>query len=172
MNTTSHRRSPLERRQHSPSRAHPRFAERALRNALQAIIVDETGEQHTPSPDFPWHDNTRETPRAMLPCERERTMLRAAIRQGCTTPERVLTYFLARIADAMADFAQPVDVSALVYTRLVQEQAEALEAQSLARALPSPERWQHAVRETRDVIHAAHVFCQMPGFAPVDGAPR
>lgn len=157
MKATSHHRPTLERRQSNAPPMDPRISERRLRVALHAVIARD-GTQLTPAPAHPWHDLTRDEPRAALPCTREREMIHAAIRQGCTTPNQVLSYHLARIADDMAQFDDAPTVSDVCYVRLMAEQAEALEAQALARAFGTPEAEARAAIESEDAITALRLY--------------
>lgn len=154
--STNHQGLTLER--HRPSNsAEPRMALRRLRVALHALIAYPGG-QNTPRPESPWHDLTRNEPRATHPCEKERAMIAAAIRQGCTTPDQVLSYFLARLTDAMAEFPIEIRVSDVCFVRLMAEQAEALEAQALARGLGTDDAYTVAERETADLIPLAQLY--------------
>lgn len=162
MKTTSPRPAPLEGRQ-PHQRMHPRIAERHLRVALHGVICDAhaVSGQRTPAPEHPWHDLTREEPRTALPCAKERTMLHAAIRQGCTTRDQVLTYFLARIADAMGQFpdAAAFRVSDILYVRAMAEIAEAQESIALAHTVPSDDTRAAAVREGREALPLIELLC-------------
>jgi hypothetical protein len=171
MKATSHQGPTLERRQPA-AMLDPRMALRRLRGALAAVVTK------YPEPAWPWEDNSRKTPRSPVPCEKERDMLSAAIRQGCTTRDRVLTYYLVRIQDSMAQFpdAAQFTLSDILYVRAMAEQAEALEAQARARALPSPEHCDAAARETREAIGAQQLLCELyergdalpfPPFPPI-----
>lgn len=157
--STSHQGTPLARRQ-STHRVEPRIAEQRLRVALAAVIADQTAPtgQRTPEPDHYWYDNSREQPRAPLVCEKERAMLHAAIAQGCTTPMQVVSYYLARLTDSLAQFPDERRLSDVLYVRLMAEEAEALEAQALARGLGTVEARAAAVRETRDEIGIAELY--------------
>jgi hypothetical protein len=163
MKTTSHQPAPLERHQ-SNARIDTRMALRRLRVGLHRVITCEQG-QRTPEPAHPWHDLTREEPRSALPCEKERTMLHAAIRQGCTTPERVIEYRMLQLADDLAQFAQPAELSEILYIQMMAEQAEAFAAQSRAHALPSPAHTEAAIRETEEanVVQRAYVTLMRHG---------
>jgi hypothetical protein len=160
--STNHHRSPLERHQ-SNRRVHPRIAEKQLRVALHAVIVDGTAPsgQRTPAATaWRWHDLTRERCGA-LPCADERAMLADAIRSGCTTRGQVLTYFLARIGDAMAHFpdADTVRTSDILYVRAMAEIAEAQESIALAHTLPSAETRAIASREGREAHQLLELVC-------------
>ena len=171
MKATSNQGPTLERRQ--PAAAiHPRMAEKRLRVALGAVATK------YPEPNWPWEDNARKEPRAPLPCEKERDMLAAAIQQGLTTRDRVLTYYLARIADSMAQFpdAGRFALSDILYVRAMAEQAEALDAQARARAIPSPAHCDAAARETREAIGVQELLIEIyergdalpfPPFPPI-----
>lgn len=153
-----------------PTSADPRMAIRRLRVALHALIAFPGG-QNTPRPESPWHDLTRKDPRATHPCEKEREMISAAIRQGCTTPDQVLSYFLARLTDAMAEFPTEVKVSNVCFVRLIQEEAEMVEAQAEARGLATDEAHERAIRETADVIPLAQLYVAGAFRRPL-GVPR
>jgi len=139
------------------------MAERRLRVALQAVIADPTAPsgQRTPTPDHAWYDNARTDPRSTLPCEREREMLHAAIRQGCTTPLKVVSYFVERIADTLAQFPEQLLVSDVLYVRLMIDEAEALEAQALAHGVPTPEHIADAIVQTREAIVMQQLECAL-----------
>lgn len=158
--STSHQGSPLARRQSEP-RVDARIAEQRLRVALHAVIADSSARsgQHTPSPEHFWHDNSRDEPRAPIACEKERDMLNAAIAQGCTTPMRIVSYYLARLTDSLAQFPEELLVSDVLYVRLMAEEAEALEAQALAQGMPTAEHCAAAVRETREAITVQLLEC-------------
>lgn len=159
MKSTSHQGAPLARRQ-SAHRVEPRIAAQRLRVALQAVIADPSAPsgQRTPEPEHFWHDNSREDPRAPLVCEKERAMLHAAIAQGCTSPMQIVSYYLTRLADSLNQFPEQLVVSDVLYVRLMAEEAEALEAQALARGLGTVEARAVAVRETQDVIGVAELY--------------
>ena len=149
MKSTSHQRAPLARGHRDP-RCDPRIAERRLRVALARVIDGHAA----PEPAYAWHDNSRTDPRAPLPCEKERAMLAAAIRAGATTRDAVLTYYLARIADTLAEFpdAHAVRTSDVLYVRAMAEIAEATEATMLAHTCPDAPHRERAVRELREAI--------------------
>jgi hypothetical protein len=159
MNATNHHGAALARCQ-SGHQMDPRLAVRRLRNALHAVIVSDesVSGQRTPVPEHAWHDNTREQPRSALVCEKERAMLADAALQGCTTPDRIIEYFLVRIDDALAQFPSEYSARELVYLKLAIDEAEALEAQSIDRALPSPEHHRAALAATKHVALDAEVF--------------
>jgi hypothetical protein len=162
MNATNHHGAALARRQ-SGHRMDPRLAERRIRNALQEVIRNPAlpSGQRTPCPEYPWHDNTRAEPRAQLVCAKERELLEAAISQGCTTPAQVIEYYLVRIEDSLAHFESPHEARELVYIKLAIDEAEALQAQSVDHALPSPEHRRAAVEATHRVELDARLFCEL-----------
>lgn len=155
---------------HQPQHRDQRMAIRRLRVALHALIAFPGG-QNTPRPESPWHDLTRNDPRAVHPCEKERAMIASAIRQDCTTPDQVLSYFLARLEDAMAEFPNDITVSTVCYVRLMAEAAEMVEAQTLARGLGTDEAYTAAERETADIIPLAQL-CVAGAFRRPMGVPR
>lgn len=144
-------------RQSNHAHIEPRHRLRRLRIALHALIAYPGG-QNTPEPEAPWHDLTRAEPRAAHPCEKERAMIAAAIRQGCTTPDAVLRYFIARLTDAMAEFPNNITVRDVCYVALIANEAEAVEAQTLARGLGTDEAHERAIRETADIIPLAQLY--------------
>jgi hypothetical protein len=86
-------------------------------------------------------------------------MIHEAIRAGATTPERVIRYRLAQMHDDLAQFAEAPLLEELLYVELIREQAEAIEAQSLLRALPTPAHRDAAIRETEQASVIGRVFC-------------
>lgn len=142
-------------------RIDPQIAERRLRVALQAVIADPTApsSQRTPTPEHFWHDNSRTEPRAPLVCEKERDMLAAAIAQGCTTELQIVRYYLARLADTLAEFPDAPRVSDACYILYAAEHAEAIERAAIARALPTQENRETAIREIEEANLAGRAFC-------------
>ena len=162
MKATNHHGATLARRQSGHPTMDPRLAERRIRIALGAVICASTPSgQRTPSPEHAWHDNSRAEPRSPLVCAKERAMLADAARQGCTTPDRIIEYFLVRIEDALAQFPAEYSARELVYLKLAIDEAEALEAQSIDRALPSPEHHRAALEATKRVAFDAEVFLSL-----------
>lgn len=168
MKSTNHQGLRLESQSNHPG---PRRRLFRLRLALHAMIAFPGG-QNTPEPEAPWHDLTRNEPRASHPCEKERAMIANAIRQGCTTPDQVLSYFLARLEDAMQEFAPPVRVKEVCFVRLIAEAAEMVDAQVLARGLDTSEARERAARETEDVIGIAQLYVAGTRNPVSMGAPR
>lgn len=168
--TTNHQGLRLESHQ-GPTLAEPRMRLRRLRVALHALISFPGG-QNTPTPESPWHDLTRNEPRATHPCEKERAMIANAIRQGCTTPDQVLSYYLVRLDDAMQEFSPSVRLADVCYVRLISEGAEAVEWQTKAKGLNTPETHERACRETEDVIGIAQIYVAGTRNPVSLGAPR
>lgn len=133
-------------------RMDPRVAERRLRVALADLVT------RTPTARTPWDDNRRREPRSALPCEKERAMIHSAIRNGCTTPERVIGYRLFQMRDDLAQFEEAPDVGELLYVQLIREQAEALDAQSQFHARRTPAHAEIAIKETEDVVTLGRAF--------------
>lgn len=145
----------LARRQ-TPPRLDERLALRRLRIALMAVII-----ARRPEPTHAWDDVARTDPRAALPCEKERAMVHAAIHQGLTTPERVIDYRLFQMADDLAQFDEAPQLAELLYVRLIQDEAEALDAQSIDHALPSPTHHVAAIAATQQLVRDARVFLEL-----------
>jgi hypothetical protein len=137
------------------NRIEPRLAARRLLIALAAVPT------RTPMPGHAWHDLTRTDPRSAMPFAKERGMIHDAIKQGCTTPDRVISYRLAQMKDDLAQFAEAPNVVELVYVQLVTEEAEAVEAQTLAHALPTAANRDAALRETEEASTIARAYCSL-----------
>lgn len=133
-----------------------RLAERRLRVALAEIIADAPS---YPEPRWRWEDVARTQPRSSMPFKREREMIHSAIREGKTTPEHVIRYYLARMHDDLAQFAEAPLLEELLYRQLINEQVQAIDAQSRAHALPSPAHIDDAIRETEESTLLGRVFC-------------
>ena len=104
---------------------------------------------------------TRKQPRVKLPDERERRIIHQAIRDGKTTPERVIHYRLFQLQDDLAQFDDSPALQDLLYLELVREQIEAIDAQSLAHAIPTPAHLDAAVRETEEASLVGRAFCAL-----------
>lgn len=173
MSSTSSKRTRLAPGQRFHRDDRERFALRRLRNALADVIRDPAAlsGQRTPEPAYPWHDLTRETPRAALPFEKERAMLHAAIRQGCTTREKIVRYRAAQLLDDFAQFPDEGRALDVLYTNLVTEEAEAIEAQTIAHALPTETNREAAIRESREAIGVMELECKVLELYPLPTHP-
>jgi hypothetical protein len=92
------------------------------------------------------------------PFARERDMIHEAIRDGDDAGARDP---LSARADARRSRAvrRGAALEELLYVELIREQAEAIEAQSLLRALPTPANRDAAIRETEESSVVGRVFC-------------
>lgn len=133
----------------------PRMAVRRVRVALAGVITK------TPEPSHFWYDITREEPRAAMPFEKERDMLHAAIRQGCTTPKRIMLYRITQLQDDLSQFAEAPLLAELVMQHLITEQAESMAAISLAHAMPTAAHREEAIRETEEASFLGRVACEV-----------
>lgn len=154
MHTTKTSQVNLAIHQTAP-RQDPRIALRRVRVAFAELVTK------APVPGHAWHDVTRTDPRTRLPCEKERAMIHDAIRQGCTTPDRVIRYHVARMQDDLTQFPEAPLLEELLYVQLIREEAEALDAQSIAHALPSAEHQEAAIRATAQVARDARLYCTL-----------
>lgn len=140
----------LARHQTQP-RLSPRMAERRLRVALANVLTK------TPMPRHAWDDNTRTDPRCTVACDREREMLHQAIRQGCTTPEKVVEYYLVRMADSLAQFDEAPLLEEMCYLQWFKEQGEAHDAVARLHVLPTHEHRESAIREVTEASFLSRV---------------
>ncbi len=152
MKATSMTQTKLAVHQSAPP-TDPRMALRRMRVALAEVITK------APTPQHFWHDLTREDPRSALPFEKERSMLHAAIAQGCTTPERIIRYRLAQMHDDLAQFAETPLLEEMLYVELMNEQHEALHAQARAHAFPGDSLEMDAIRETEEANVVMRAYC-------------
>lgn len=133
-------------------RVDPRVQLRRLQVAFIAIVH---GARRMPDR---WYGLTERNRTCSYPFEREREFIHEAIRNGCTSPDRVISYHLTRLQDDLAQFPEALDASEVLYRRLVTEQAEAIEAQTLAHALATEEARERAVRETEEAITLGQLY--------------
>jgi hypothetical protein len=142
-----------------PERVHPKLTARRRLNALVELFADATRK-----PDA-IHAQTRKQPRSTLPDERERTLIDEGIASGAISPERLIRYRLFQLQCDLAQFPSAApQLEELIYVRLVREEAEAIEAQAIARALPTPANRADAVRESKEAVAALSLY-----VAAVDG---
>jgi hypothetical protein len=161
MKATQHHRAALAGR---PTEGlHPRIAHRRRLSAFVELFTDASRK-----PDAVYAIQ-RKDPRVKLYDEREREIIHQGIKDGVISRERIVRYRLSQLLDDLAQFPHDVPVSDVVYVRLMAEQAEALEAQAIARALPTSANRDAAVRETKDAIAMQHIACvalEQGTFAP------
>lgn len=134
-------------------RLDPRMAMRRLRVAFSSVVIT------TPEPRHPWDDVRRKEPRSALPCEKEREMIHAAIRQGCTTPDRIISYRITQLQDDLAQFHETPLLEEMLYQHLIREQAESMDAVTRAHAMPTPAHRDAAIRETEEASLVGRMFC-------------
>lgn len=144
----------------------PRLEKRRRRVAFVEIVADA---RRLPAA---WYAHTRRDPRNKLPSERERELIHEAIRAGATTPERVIAYRLFQMRDDLAQFSETPALAELLYVQMIREEAEAIDAQSTAHALPTPAHLDTAVRETEKASLLGRAFCVLArsGRLPLHGA--
>lgn len=137
-------------------RPDPRMALRRMRVALAEVIT-----QAPTSMADAWYDVSRKEPRAALPCAKERAMIHAAIADGCATPESVIRYRLFQMHDDLTQFGEAPLLEELLYVQMIQEQAEAIDAQSRAHALGTTTLELQAIRETEEATVLQRAYCAM-----------
>jgi hypothetical protein len=163
MSTESHTAN-LEVRRPAGS-TDPRILMRRLQVAFIGIVA-----QAKRMPDR-FYDLTEKNRKVSYPFERERDFIHEAIHTGATTPNRVLTYYLARIQDDMAQFNEPLRALDVCYVRFMAEFAEAVDKVTLAHGLGTDEAYTAAERETADIIPLAQL-CVAGAFRRPMGVPR
>ena len=91
-----------------------------------------------------------------------RACAHAAAQIGGTTADETRVRILRAVLAFGAWVIEPLDdvapIGALLYTELMREQAEAIEAQSLARGLGTAQARANALRETQEAITAQRVW--------------
>jgi hypothetical protein len=133
----------------------PSEAESRL-NALRVAFIDLcTGAKRLP--DL-WYGLTERHRSISFPFERERMWVHKAIKLGATTPAQVVQWRLAQLADDLAQFPGDVRISDVCYVQYAAEHAEALEAAATARAFPTRENRDTAIREIGESNTAARAF--------------
>lgn len=141
-------------RQHH-SRLDPRMAMRRLCVAFIGIVH---GAKKMPAT---WYELTRKDRVVHFPFERERTFVHAAIREGATTPEKVVAWRMAQILDDLAQFRAAPSAQELIYVNVIREQVEAIDAQSKAHAHPNETHRDRAIRETEESIAALQLYLSL-----------
>lgn len=145
----------------------PRIAVNRLRVAFIGLVS-----QAKRMPDC-FYDLTEKNRKVSYPFEREREFMHKAIHQGCTTPNAVLTYYLARLADDLSQFDRPVTARELCYVRLMAELADVAESGTLARGLGTEDAVRTFQREAAEVIPIAHLAAAGACFPlPMGATPR
>lgn len=149
-------------------RSHPRIEWRRRLNALAELFLDVARK-----PDA-LYALTRRVPRCKLPDEKLRTMIHDGIRAGQISRARLIRYRAAQLQDDFAQFPDEASSQQVLYVQLMLEQAEAIEAQTVAYAMPTEGNRVAAVRETREAITIAELQCAMmlPSHPLPHGAHR
>jgi hypothetical protein len=172
MFSTTKRRATLARCPHRGEAREPMDPRMVFRRRREAFV--ELFADASPKPKAV-NAITRTDPRTKLYDERQRAIIHAGIRDGVISRERIIRYRAQQLLD---DFAQYPDEGGSsreqLYVRLMLEQAEAIEAQTVAHALPSEGNRLAAVRETREAIAIAELQCAvlLPSHPISMGASR
>jgi hypothetical protein len=135
-------------------RIEPRVTLRRLHVAYHEIVA---GAKRMPKC---WYDLTRNRP-TRFPFERDREYVHAAIREGATTPDRVISWRLKQLADDLAQFSEPLEMNELFFVRLICEQAEAADAQTRAHAMPTSLNRDLAIKETEEAWLLGRLYCAL-----------
>lgn len=149
--TESHR-APLARRP-IPTGISPQLEHRRRRNAFVELFTDAV---RKPAAIYAL---TRKEPRCQLPDEKQRALIHKGIRDGVISRARVIRY---RASQLLGDFAQfPDEAGAIdvLYVQAMVEVAEMVEAQTIARAMPTEGNRDVAVRESREAVAVVELHC-------------
>lgn len=140
-------------------RVSPQIEERRRLVAFAELFAD------APRKPDALHALTRREPRCQLPDEKQRSMIHDGIRAGVVSRERIVRYRATQLLDDLAQFGDTdADAVDVCYVRAMIEIAEAVEAQTVARALPTDANRLAAVRETREAV--AELQCHVLTLPP------
>jgi hypothetical protein len=104
---------------------------------------------------------TRKDPRCKLPDEKQRTMIHNGIRDGMIARARIIRYRAAQLLDDLAQFPEESCPNDLTYVQTMLETAEAIEALTIAKGMPTEANRVAAVRETREAIATSELHCHL-----------
>lgn len=105
------------------------------------------------------YDLTRAEPRCQLPDEKKHRLIHQGIKDGVISRERLIRYRATQLLDDLAAFPDAGTPAEALYVPFMKELAEAVDAQTVARGVPTPANVDHAVRETREAIVVAEFRC-------------
>jgi hypothetical protein len=152
MHTTEQNRAPLARRPLA-DRIHPRLEMRRRLSAFVELFAD------APKMPAALNNLTRAEPRTKLYDERQREVIHAGIRDGLICRERLIRFRASQLMDDFAQFPDEASAHVVTYVRLMLEEAEAVHAQTIAHAMPTPGNIDTAIRETKKLVAVAELEC-------------
>lgn len=100
----------------------------------------------------------RKDPRAKLYAERERKVIHDGIRAGLIPRARLIRYRLTQLLDDLAQYPGTAPTTDHLYAAAMREVAEAVEAQTMAHALPTDEHRTIARTQTREAVAAQELL--------------
>lgn len=138
-----------------PARLTERLAEAGRRDAFLALFAN------APRKPDAIYELSRAEPRALLPDERQRRMIHEGIRDGYISRDQIVAYRAMQLLDDLAQFAGSQSAADALYVAFMKEAAEAVEAQTMAHGVPTPENKATAARETDDLVAVASMRVAM-----------
>lgn len=105
----------------------------------------------TPKPEWSY-EFTRGEDRRRHPAELERKLLHAGIAAGEITKEAVIAYRAAQLHDDLKAFGGNVEPGEALYVEFMTQAAEAVEAETVAKGMPTPQNISNAIRQLDDVV--------------------
>lgn len=128
-----------------------RLAEMARRDAFLALFVN------APRKPEAIYELQRSGCRTQLPGERQRRLIHDGIRAGYITREQVIQYRASQLQDDLAAFGGTIEPDEAVYVAFMTETAEAVDAATKAKGLPTRENVERCIAETREAIAVAEI---------------
>lgn len=167
MPATESSRSLLAKRRPSPLQIpeHPRVVRRRRLEAFLELFSDARRKPPV------IYELQRAEPRVTtLPDDRQREIIHDGIRAGLIPRERMIRYRAQQLLDDLAQYPDETSASGApseaLYVRLMTETAEAVEAQTLAHAMPTEANRERAVRETQESAAIAELQCRVLEMTP------
>ena len=141
---------------------HPRLVRRRRLAAFVELFND------APRKPDALYELQRAEPRVKgLPDDRQREIIHDGIRAALISRERIIRYRAQQLLDDFRQFPDEASATDVTYTRLMLEEAEAIEAQTIAHALPTPSNIDAAIRETRELVAVAELECRILELYPL-----
>jgi hypothetical protein len=107
------------------------------------------------------YELTRAEPRSVvIGDEKQRRLIHEGICAGYITREQVIRYRASQVRDDLAQFADARQADDTLFCALMTEAGEMVEAQVVARSMPTSSNVERAVRETDEAIAVAMVYVE------------
>ena len=128
-----------------------RLAECERRDAFLALFAN------APRKPDAIYEYQRSHCRLQLPDEKQRALIHEGIRAGYITRDQIVAYRATQLLDDLSAFAGSESAADALYVAFMTEAADAVEHNTIAHGMPTPDNVARAAQETRELVAVAQM---------------